>query len=91
LVAFLSKAAYSDHLQARWLTPALRDGADLESSVTGAIFGSFCAKISDHRTKEEVRTEGPKDQHDSTQKPNRLPSTAFARKTMHIAAADSNS
>ena len=36
LVAFLSKAAYSDHLQARWLTPALRDGADLESSVTGA-------------------------------------------------------
>jgi len=27
---FLSKAGYSDHLQARRLTPALRDGADLE-------------------------------------------------------------
>ena len=27
---------YWDHLQARRLTPALRDGADLESSVTGA-------------------------------------------------------
>jgi len=33
---FLSKAGYSDHLQARWLTPTLRGGADLESSVTGA-------------------------------------------------------
>ena len=36
LIAFLSKAAYLDRLQTRWLTPALRDGADLESSVTGA-------------------------------------------------------
>jgi hypothetical protein len=33
---FLSKAGYSDHLQARRLTPALRDGVDLESSGTGA-------------------------------------------------------
>ena len=36
MVALLSKAGYSDHLHARRLTPALRDGADLESSVTGA-------------------------------------------------------
>ena len=35
LVAFLSKGGYSDHLQTR-LTPALRDGADVESFVTGA-------------------------------------------------------
>ena len=36
LVAFLGKAGYSDHFLARPLTPALRDGADLESSLTGA-------------------------------------------------------
>jgi hypothetical protein len=34
--AKLGQAGYSDHLQPRRLTPALRDGADLESSVTGA-------------------------------------------------------
>jgi hypothetical protein len=33
---FSAKLGYSDPLHARWLTPALRDGADLESSVTGA-------------------------------------------------------
>jgi hypothetical protein len=33
---FLSKAGYSDHLRARRVTPPLRDGADLESSATGA-------------------------------------------------------
>jgi len=52
---FLSKAGYSDHLQARWLTPALRDGADLESSVTGAeaptYFLRACWEIS-RRSKE---------------------------------------
>jgi hypothetical protein len=30
------QSGYSDHLQARWLNPAFRDGADLELSVTGA-------------------------------------------------------
>jgi hypothetical protein len=33
---FSAKLGYSDPLQAQGLTPALRDGADLESSVTGA-------------------------------------------------------
>src|SRR5215470_14301832 len=33
---FLSKAGCWDHLQAQRLTPTLRGGADLESSVTGA-------------------------------------------------------
>ena len=33
---FSAKAGYSDHLQPRRLTPALRDGVDLESSLTGA-------------------------------------------------------
>jgi hypothetical protein len=34
--SLFSAKLYSDHLQAQRLTPALRDGADLESSLTGA-------------------------------------------------------
>jgi len=34
--SLFKKAGYWDHLQTGRFTPALRDGADLESSVTGA-------------------------------------------------------
>ena len=71
---FSAKLVYSDHLQAQRLTPALRDGADLESLVTGAEAPAYYQAVSPRRYRGRGR---PRHNVGRTSSPVRLLKTAL--------------